>query len=110
MIVKILLGILGVIILLLAVAVIHTLLIPKKKSDYVPKADDKAELYADKLSKMIQYETVSTPDDPQGLKFYGFHELLEKLFPQLHKALKKTVIDGNLLYFWEGKKHDKTQL
>ena len=107
MIVKILLGILGIIILLLAVAVIHTLLIPKKKSDYVPKSDSRAELYADKLSRMIQYDTVSTPDDPKGLKFYGFHELLEELFPQVHKTLEKTVIDGNLLYFWRGKNHDK---
>ena len=80
----------------------------KKVSAYIPAADpERAAAYAAKLSRMIQYETVSYPDTDQREKFLGFHRILEELFPLLHKTLEKTELDGNLLYYWKGKNHDK---
>ena len=93
---------------LLATAVVRTLLTPSKVSDYVPGPDEaRAMEYAEKLAEMIRCETVSTPDDPTGAKFYAFHKVLEKLFPLVHERLERSVIDGNLLYYWPGKNHDK---
>lgn len=98
----------GAIVLLLSAALIHTLLIPSKKADYKPKPDpERTKLYAEKLSKMVQYETVSEQGNPQVEKFLGFHRLLEELFPLLHESLEKTEIDGNLLYRWKGKSDAK---
>lgn len=89
-------------------AVVKTLLTPKKYSGYHPeKAPERAQKYAEKLSEMIKYETVSVPGDFQREKFLGFHRVLEKLFPLVHERLEKTEIDGSLLYRWVGKNHDK---
>ena len=86
-----------------AAAVLRTALTPNKRSDYAaPKADDYALELAHKLSEMVQYETVSHANVDEAEKFLGFHELLEKLFPLVHKNLEKTVIDGNLLFRWKG--------
>ncbi len=104
----ILLALLIILFLLLLAAVVRTLRIPKKTSDYVPSPDpERAESYAEKLSRMVQYETVSVPDTDQREKFLGFHKVLEELFPLVHRKLEKTEIDGNLLYFWKGKSSEK---
>ena len=93
---------------LLAAAVVRTLMMPGKVSDYVPEPDEtRAMEYAEKLAEMIRCETVSTPEDPTGAKFHAFHKVLERLFPLVHERLERTVIDGNLLYYWKGKRHDK---
>lgn len=92
----------------LTAAVVRTALMPKKVSDYTPAPDkDRAELYSKKLSEMIKYETVADPADPQLEKFLGFHKLLGELFPLVHERLRKTELDGNLLYCWKGEKSDK---
>ena len=104
----ILLCILGLVILLLLIAVIRTLLIPSKKSTYTPAPDEQRALsYAQKLSRMVHYETVSVPNADQRDKFLGFHRLLEELFPLVHQRLEKTEIDGNLLYYWQGQSTEK---
>ena len=60
-----------------AAAVVRTVLTPNKRSDYVaPKADEYALSLAHKLSKMVQYETVSHANVDETEKFLGFHELL----------------------------------
>lgn len=100
----VLLAALGVLVLLLLAAVIRTLCNEKKTSDYTPHPDAAREReYAEKLSRMVAYETVSHPDDPKLEKFRGFHKLLAELYPTVHEKLEKTEIDGNLLFFWEGK-------
>jgi len=101
------LAILALLLVLLAVAVIRTLVTPSQKSTYQPKPDARAQEHARKLSRMIQYETVSRSDDLQREKFLGFHKVLEELFPLVHEKLEKTEIEGNLLYYWKGEKHDK---
>ncbi len=101
------LAILALILALLAVAVVRTLLMPSKTSDYQPKDDPRAAEHAQKLSRMIRYETVSRPDDLQREKFLGFHKVLEELFPLVHQHLEKTELEGSLLFYWKGEKHDK---
>ena len=101
------LAILALLVALLAIAVVRTLLMPSKTSNYQPKSDPRAAEHAQKLSKMIQYETVSRPDDLQREKFLGFHKVLEELFPLVHQHLEKTELEGSLLFYWKGEQHDK---
>ena len=105
---KYLLLIPALLVLLLLIALVRTLLMPNKRSDYAaPEADDKAMLLAQKLSKMIQYDTASHANVHEEEKFLGFHKVLEELFPLVHEKLERTVIDGNLLYYWKGKSSEK---
>ena len=100
--------ILGVLVILAAVVLIRTLLTPKKEAAYkAPAADERAEVYAKKLSRMVAFDTVSIPETNQREKFLPFHQLLEELFPLVHARLEKTEIDGNLLFFWKGKHSDR---
>ena len=105
---KYLLLIPALLVLLLLIALVRTLLMPNKRSDYAaPEADDNAMLLAQKLSKMIQYDTTSHANVHEEEKFLGFHKVLEELFPLVHEKLERTVIDGNLLYYWKGKSREK---
>ena len=101
------LAVLALLVALLAIAVVRTLLMPSKTSDYQPKPDHRAAEHAQKLSKMIQYETVSRSEDLQREKFLGFHKVLEELFPLVHQHLEKTELEGSLLFYWKGEQHDK---
>ena len=104
MVLRILLGLLAVLAALLLAAVVRTLLLPSKRSDYVPDPDpERALAYARTLSRMVQYETVSAAGADQRDKFLGFHRLLEELFPMVHARLEKTEIDGSLLFYWKGR-------
>lgn len=92
------------IVLLLLIAVVRTLLMPRKKSAYKAQEDEAESLrLAEKLSLMIKYDTTSHANTAETEKFLGFHKVLEKLFPLVHEKLEKTEIDGNLLYYWKGK-------
>ena len=95
----------GILLLLLAASLVRTLLlVPPKRSAYEPAPDpERARRYAEKLSAMVQVETVSVPGADQREKFLAFHRTLEKLFPLVHEKLEKAEIDGNLLFFWKGK-------
>ena len=100
----VLLGMLGLLLLLLAVSLIRTLLMPAQKSVYEPAPDPERSMgYAEKLSAMVRQETVSVPGEDRREKFLAFHRVLEELFPLVHARLEKTEIDGNLLFFWKGK-------
>lgn len=101
-------GILALLLALLCAAVVRTLRTPGKKSTYISNPDpEEARRLAEKLARMVQYETVSVPETDQREKFLGFHRVLEELFPRVHRELEKTEIDGNLLYFWPGVRHDR---
>ncbi len=98
----------AVLLALLGTAVYRTLKIPKKKAVYhAPPADERAGRYAEKLSRMVATETVSVPETDQREKFLAFHELLGELFPRVHEELEKTEIDGNLLFYWKGRRSDR---
>ncbi len=96
------------IVILLVTALVRTLCGPKKRSTYVPCPDEAEALaLAEKLSKMVQVETVSVPETNQRDKFLAFHRCLEELFPLVHERLEKTEIDGNLLFYWKGQSSDR---
>ncbi len=90
--------------LCLAIAVVRALMLPRKKTYYQLSEDqERIDLYSDKLSRMVQMETISDRADPAIEKFLAFHKLLEELFPQVFAACEKVEIDGNLLLKWPGK-------
>ena len=101
---KIIILLIGILVGCLLVALVRTLLLPRKVSTYALSTDEKriAE-YANKLSKMIQVETISRRDCAEVEKFRNFHRLLEQLFPSVFAHCEKTEIDGNLLLRWKGK-------
>lgn len=101
-------AILLVILILLLIAVIRTLLLPSKVSTYVASESEEESLrLAEKLSKMVQYDTTSHDHVVETEKFLGFHKVLEELFPLVHANLEKTEIDGNLLFHWKGQSKEK---
>ena len=104
----ILLGLLGLLILLLLIALVRALLIPARKSTYVPAPDKKEALrLADKLAGMVRCDTVSIPGTEQREKYLAFHKVLERLFPLVFERLEKTEIAGNLLFYWKGKSSER---
>ncbi|MGI6608429.1 MAG: M20/M25/M40 family metallo-hydrolase [Erysipelotrichaceae bacterium] len=95
--------ILLIIFLLLLTALIKTLLIGNKETFYEYSTDRKRiDLYSEKLSKLIQYETISYRDKPDVEKFRGFHKVIEKLYPTVFEKMEKIDIDGNLMMKWKG--------
>ena len=102
------LGLLGLLLILLLIAVIRTALKKRKVSAWQPKQEPEREKqYAEKLAEMVRYETVSRAGEVQREKFLGFHKVLEGLFPLVHEKLEKTEIDGSLLFYWKGKHSDR---
>jgi carboxypeptidase PM20D1 len=100
----ILLSLVALIMLCLLVALVRTLLLPKKKTFFEMSTDEeRIDTYAQKLSKMVQMETISDRADPTIEKFRAFHGLLEELFPRVFATCEKIEIDGNLLLKWSGK-------
>ena len=95
-------AILGLIAVLL-IAVIRTACL-KTKTTFFSLSEDEERIreYSEKLSKMIQVETVSHRGDPEVEKFRGFHKTLEDLFPTVFEKLEKIEIDGNLMMRWPG--------
>ena len=92
----------------LGAAVAHAVLMPKKKSAYQPQPDaDRAMAYAEKLAAMIRCDTTSYANVYDPERFERFHAQLAQLFPLVHEKLERTVIDGNLLFYWKGKAHDR---
>ena len=98
----------GTVLALIAVSLIRTLLTKPGVSTYTPAPDPEREkAYAEKLSRMIRKETVSGEGLDTGDKFRAFRQELEDLFPLVHREMKKTEIDGNLLFHWKGKSSGK---
>ena len=97
----------AVIVALILAMVIRTLCIGKKKT-YLNFSDDQARIdeYSEKLSRMIQVETVSHPGQPEPEKFRAFHATMAELFPTVFEKMEKIDIDGNLLMKWKGKNPD----
>ena len=103
-IIALLLLLLGALLICLLIAVIRTLMLPKKQTSYSLSEDStRVDAYAKKLSRMVQIETISDRNDPSIEKFLVFHKLLEELFPTVFATCEKVEIDGNLLLKWKGK-------
>ena len=87
------------------VVLLRTLMLkPTAAQEAEVKLDEseRAVLYGEKLSKMIQVETISEPCQEDRSKFLEFHKVLEKEFPKVHKTCEKNVLNGNLLFKWAG--------
>ena len=99
----------GVLVLLVLIAVVRTLVSPRKTSNYQPPQTDEAEALrlAGKLSKMIQVDTTSHAGGDDPARFRAFHKTLAELFPRVFSQLEKTEIDGNLLFYWKGRSREK---
>ena len=99
---------LGIVVLLLLVALVKTLLTPTLKSTYVADEPEEVSLpLAEKLSKMVQCDTTSFEAQNDPARWEVFHQVLQELFPLVHEKLEVTDIDGNLLYYWQGKSREK---
>ena len=98
------LGLLIVVLTLLAVAVCRAVLIKasaQKPYDF-ECSQKELDTAAEKLGAMVRIPTVSKREDEDLSEFYKLHAELERLFPRIHQKLEKTVLDGTLLYRWEG--------
>lgn len=85
----ILLGLLGLMVLLLAVAGVRTAMLHPTTATTAqpPKADvARAKAYAEKLSAMVRQETISSRFDPDRSKFEQFQDSLPELFPHVFAA------------------------
>ena len=68
---------------------------------------DELKIAEEKLGAMIRIPTVSKHEYEDLSQFYLYHQELEKLFPLIHEKLEKTVLQGTLLYRWEGTDKEK---
>ena len=59
--------------------------------------------YEEKLSKMIQVETVSVRGELNLQKFEKFQALLKELFPNVFKTMEMNTFDGAMLLKWKAK-------
>ena len=94
-----------VILVLVAVVLIRTLSLKPTAAQSANVELDKSEralYYGEKLSKMLQVETISEPHQQDRSKFLEFHKVLEKEFPNVHKVCEKNVLNGSLLFCWKG--------
>lgn len=59
--------------------------------------------YANRLSRLIQIETVSTFNQTDKNKFYEFHNALREMFPKLFELCSFEDFNGSFLMRWKGK-------
>ncbi len=101
----VLIALAGIFIVLLLIAAVRTVLIkaPARVPCGIQLAQEQCDVCAEKLSAMIRVPTVSRREDEDLTEFFKFHSELERLFPKLHETLEKTVLNGTLLYRWQGR-------
>ncbi|MDD4354372.1 MAG: M20/M25/M40 family metallo-hydrolase [Candidatus Izemoplasmatales bacterium] len=101
-----LLGIIGLFILLLLIAVIRALWMrvpPLPESLYVSDPQ-KEEAYGLGLQKLIRHQTIAGFSDAAEENFRAMQQTMESLFPLVHQQLKKTVFPGgSMIFHWKGK-------
>ena len=68
---------------------------------------ERTQIYAQRFAKMIQFETVSAKEQTDLSKFYGFHQVLRELFPNLFAICTFEDFDGSILLHWKGASAEK---
>ena len=68
---------------------------------------DEIKIAEEKLGAMVRIPTVSKHEHEDLTQFYLYHEELARLFPLIHEKLEKTVLNGTLIYRWEGTSKEK---
>ena len=63
----------------------------------------KENCFMGKTGKMIRCETISNAFQQDLSKFYRFHEVLEKLFPNIHRVCEKHELTEAFFFKWKGK-------
>ena len=92
------------ILLLFLVLLLRALFTKTNKTSFQMSTDiNRVETYSQKLSQMVQCETISNRDNPDIEKFRKFHNLLQTLFPSVFAHCEKTDLNGNLILKWNGK-------
>lgn len=102
--------ILVVIIVLVGIVLLRTVMLKPTETKFAKVTLDESErsaTYGKQLAKMVQKETISSRFEEDRTKFYEFHNVLEELFPNVHKTCEKHVFNGSLLYKWSGKSSEK---
>ena len=103
---EILLMILLLLFVLVAVVMLRAVLLKPtaaKEAKVTLDTGKRAVEYGKKLSELVQKETVSSRFEPDRTKFLEFHQVLEEMFPNIHKVCEKHVFNGSLLFKWNGK-------
>lgn len=94
-------------VILVSVVLIRTVRFTSRQLqvDPLPKLAINGKQIASRLSKAIQFRTISHQDSPQfdQKAFFAFHQYLEQTFPNVHSKLRKEVVENySLLYTWKG--------
>ncbi|HOO44431.1 MAG TPA: M20/M25/M40 family metallo-hydrolase, partial [Bacillota bacterium] len=105
------LGLLGILVILLLVALYHSHQIKDKEEVVTPEITDlkKADVLAKEFSQMIKVETLSYEKELGNTeKFDELHQVMKKLFPKTFEKLTVIEFDGgSLLLEWKGKSSEK---
>lgn len=64
--------------------------------------NERTQEYANRLSRLLQKETVTAGNLKDKNKFYEFQELLRELFPSIFSACSFENFDGSFLMKWQG--------
>jgi carboxypeptidase PM20D1 len=104
---KILVVLLGLLLILAAVALERTFTFPSRQPPATPVAVEPLDTgaLAQRLAGALRFKTVSYQDSSQfdAREFDGFQHYLRTTFPRLHAALKLETVNGyGLLYEWTG--------
>ena len=100
-------ALLAVLIVIIFIMIAKTISFTSKqvKAEPADKYSVDAKIVVRHLSDAIQIPTVSFENeaDFKGTDFLKFHKYLERTYPQLHKILKREVVNKySLLYTWPG--------
>lgn len=104
---KVLFGLLGIILVLIAVVLVKTLTFESKQ--YTVKASPAPDAAAEAINhfqQAVRYQTISFGDSAlfDSSQFNGFHRFLQATYPNVHQKMTMQKILGySLLYKWEGK-------
>ena len=72
------------------------------KEPAVKWTKEEEQLYAEKLSAMVQIPTISKKQDEPYEDFITFQKKLAELFPRVFATFENHDVDGNLLRRWKG--------
>lgn len=107
---RLLVGVVGLVVLLLAVVVVRAVRVSYEPPDVNPvdRPDFDTVAAVDRLSRAIQFPTVSYQDSVEvnHAAFRGFVDFMETAYPRVNEALDRTRVGPGgytLLYKWEGR-------
>ncbi|HWQ59445.1 MAG TPA: M20/M25/M40 family metallo-hydrolase [Clostridia bacterium] len=102
----VLLGLLALVVLMLLAAVLNAVRIkarPAKGKAAISWAERDVALDAERLSRMIQIQTLSKNPGEDMAEFRKLQDLMRELFPRVFETCTYTDFDGSLLIRWKGR-------